>query len=300
MTEESAKLIENFTAWLTAKGYKPRGIEEKERTARQYIEYLEATGGDITIANIRDAEGYREHMLAERGLDANTVNLRIAYLRLFYRYLMGAGRAVKNPFMDIDRMRESERIPKNILTIVQMGKLLSAIETCGAEDVAFKVVIELLYSTGARISEIENLRREDIDLDAGVIVIRDDKSRKDRKLPLTGMARECLALFVDNTPTDADRPFFLSRPRALGARVNRRLHKLTKKLGLPPLTCHGIRHTTATHLLKKGADIREVQEIWGHRHIKDTEVYLRIFPDDLLELIEKRHPREVLEDETHG
>ena len=297
MTEEYAKLVQGFVDWLTAKGYKPRGIDEKARASRQYLEYLEAANGDASAATMRDAEGFREHMRMARGLDAKTINIRIAYLGLFYRYLVGAGKAVKNPFKDLERMQESERIPRNILTIEQMGKLIGAIAVANVSDFEFKTLVELLYSSGARISEIEHLKMADVDFDAGCITIRDDKSRNDRKLPLTEIARELLMLYCAHVRF-GEYVFLDSPGRLLGRRVNRRLRALCAQLGLPPLSCHGIRHTTATHLLKKGADIREVQEILGHRHIKDTEAYLRIFPDDLRELIERRHPREAGKDEA--
>ena len=299
LREEDLSLLKNFTTWLNVKGYKPRGIEEKERAVKQYLEYARNTGLSVSRAGSHDAESYREYlrlMTDDEGggrYNPKTINGRIAYLRLFYQYLTSAGTAYRNPFQNIDRMKESQTIPKNILNIDEMNRLLENIPVETPEDVTFKVIIEILYSTGLRISELEQLVRADVHPGAGYMVVRDDKSRRDRNVPLTEYSAKLLFLYLENVTTGEQGHIFRrGKARTLNRWVNDRLKRLTEKLGLPLLTCHGIRHTVATHLLKKGADIREVQEILGHRRIRNTEVYTRVFPEDLKAVIEKSHPRE--------
>lgn len=299
LNEENSSLLKNFITWLNVKGYKQRGIEEKERAVKQYLDYARNTGLSVSRAGSHDAESYREYLRLMTDDDGasrynpKTINGRIACLRLFYQYLTSAGIAHRNPFLNIDRMKESQTLPKNILNINEMNRLLENIPVITPEDVTFKVIIEILYSTGLRISELEQMARADVHPDAGYMVVRDDKSRQDRNIPLTEYSAKLLALYLDSVLTDDwGHIFQRGKARTLNRWVNDRLKRLTERLGIPLLTCHGIRHTIATHLLKKGADIREVQEILGHRRIRNTEVYTRVFPEDLREVIEKSHPRE--------
>lgn len=299
MTEEHQNILKGFITWLTLKGYKPRGIEEKERAVKQYLEYAGTHSIAIERAGLHEAEAFREYLrllINEKGVtryNPKTINGKITYLRLFYHYLTAIDRAYRNPFLDIDKMKESETVPKNILSIDEMETLLNNILVDSPEDFTFKVVIELLYASGARISELENLKRDDVYPDAGYIIIRDDKARQERNAPLTEYSASLLCLYVKQVSTREHTYIFQhGKKRSLNRWVNSRLKRLTKELELPPLSCHGIRHTIATHLLKKGADLREVQEILGHKRIRNTEVYTRIFPEDLKEVIEKTHPRE--------
>jgi len=299
MNAPNHPLLSAYHRWLTLKGYKPRGIEEELRTARMLIGYAGERGIDIGTMSVRQAEAFREELRRAQDGKGNlryvpaTVNVKIAHLRMFFRFLIETGRASRNPFHGVERMREPSRLPRNILTVEETKTLLEGIAVKDASDVKFKVIIELLYATGARISEIEGLTRGDIDLAGGYIVIRDDKERQERRCPLTETAREYLSLYLAHVPTNSDSTVFAQgEKRTLNAWLNHRLKRLTEKLDLPRITCHGLRHTVATHLVKEGADIREVQEYLGHRRIKNTEVYTRLFPDDLKEAVERSHPRE--------
>jgi len=288
-----------FKDWLTVKGYKPRGIEEKMRAAHYFLAHASGNGIDIATIGVRGADAYREHLRLLRGMNGKprynpkTINLNISYLTLFYQYLLERGSAVKNFFSEIDRMKESELVPRNVLTIEEMGRLLENLPLADADDVKLKVLVELLYATGARISEIESLKVEDVNFESGYIVIHDDKDRQDRRCPLTEYARDMLQVYVNALQIAVnERIFPHGKSRSLNRWINDRLKRITQGLELPLVTCHSIRHTIATHLLKCGADIREVQEFLGHRRIKNTEVYTRIFPDDLREVLEQSHPRE--------
>ena len=308
MKPEHEKIIVEYTEWLDAKGYKPRGVDELKRSAKKYFEYVEQSGIDYTRPTIREAETFRENLRLKttaegRCYNTSTVNNTITHLRILYKYLMSAGKVLRNPFFDVERMKESKNLPKNILNIEEMKKLLESIEVKDRDDFKFKVIIELLYATGARISEIENLTRENIDLDEGYITIQDNKERRERICPLTEHSGRLLSLYLRENRTDTLLPcrtevFAHGAKRTLNRWVNDRLKRITIELELPLITCHSIRHTIATHLLKKGADIREVQEFLGHSRIKNTEVYTRIFPDDLRDLLERTHPREMNTEEA--
>src|SRR4030042_2248158 len=291
-------ILNEFKSYLNLKGYKTRGIEEELRSINKYLNYSDENRINIYTLSIKDAEGYREYLRLMTKDDGSskynpkTINKEISFLRLFYIFLISKGRAFRNPFNDIEKMKESHNLPKNILTIEQTEKLLTGIDVKDKNDFEFKVLVELLYSTGARISEIEKLTRDRLNLKTGYIKIIDDKERQDRKAVLTEYSLELLRLYVRYFYNNREKLFQHGKDRKLNRWINDRLKVLTKRLKLPLITCHGIRHTIASQMFKKGADIREVSEFLGHRRIKNTEIYTHIFPDDLKEVVEKSHPRE--------
>ncbi|MBN1183466.1 MAG: tyrosine-type recombinase/integrase, partial [Bacteroidales bacterium] len=195
-------ILNEFKSYLNLKGFKTRGIEEELRSINKYLNYSDENRINIYTLSIKDAEGYREYLRLMTKDDGSskynpkTINKEISFLRLFYTFLISKGRAFKNPFNDIEKMKESHNLPKNILTIEQMEKLLTGIEVKDKNDFEFKVLVELLYSTGARISEIEELTRDRLNLKTGYIKIIDDKERQDRKAVLTEYSLELLRLYV--------------------------------------------------------------------------------------------------------
>ena len=299
MTEEQDKLLKEYNDYLTLKGYKIRGIEGKLRNAKYYLIYAQDNSLDIYSVGNRDAEAYRNYLsvlVNESGApryNPKTINVSITELRLFYAFLIAKGKSRRNPFLDVDRIKERFTLPKNILKIDQMRHFLENIDVKTKDDFKFKVLIELLYATGARISEVEGLSRKDINLKSGYLKIEDDKERQDRKVILTEYSLELLKMYIKYMWCNKDKRVFAhGKMRTLNRWINNRLKRIGKKLDLPKITCHSIRHTIATHLFLNGADIREVQEFLGHRRIKNTEVYTHIFPEDLKKVVEESHPRE--------
>ncbi len=290
-------LIAKFTEHCRTKGRAKRGIEELARTARYYVRYLQERNITSLETTLRDAELYREHLRmagdGETAYAAGTVNARLSYLRSFYAFLAAEGIVMTNPFDEVEKLKETSRIPKNILSVEEIDALLKKLPLDTADDVRLAVMLELLYSTGIRVNELESLRREDIHETRGYIVVHDTKSRTERKAPLTEYAALLLSEYLNSVdfPRDAF-VFKRGKERTLNRWINDRLKRICAKEKLPLITCHGLRHTFATHLLRHGADIREVQEMLGHAKIRNTEVYTRIFPDDLQDVIADAHPRE--------
>jgi len=289
-------LVNSYKNYLILQNTKPRGIEEKTRSAKAFLEYLGPA--DLRSVGYKEAEDYREYLSSAQDKSGGsryhpaTVNCHLAYLRSFFGFLLSQELVFKNPFKGIEKMKEGVKIQKNILSVNQMGKLLSSIRINSMEDLKFLTVLEVLYSTGMRISELESLQEEDISLDQGILIIRDDKNRRDRKLVLTESARSLLSIYLKHYPYQSETPFAHGQSRTFNRWVNNRLKRLCHDLHLPHITCHGFRHSIATHLLKNGASLREVQEFLGHSRVKNTEVYTRVLTEDLKKSIEKNHPRE--------
>ena len=298
MNKSYEQIIKDYKSYLKLKNFKPRGFENKIRYAVYFLNYLEENGFDLSSFTRLDAESYREYIVTMSCKDGSirfkpeTVNIAISELRFLFKYLIGTGLVFKNVFLEVEKMKEGFKLPKNILTIEEMGLLLAGIKVTTKEDLKFKAVFEVLYSTGARITEVEALERSDIDLEAGFITIRNDKNHQDRIAPLTEYSVLLLKVYFKYFDD-----FKHGMQRSLNRFMNDRLKRLTLKLNLPLLTSHGIRHSIATHLLKKGADIREVQEFLGHKRIKNTEIYTRLMNEDLKKVVDDLHPRERNDDE---
>ncbi len=304
-TKNNFDIVHDYQSYLEMKGYKDRGIQESIRSANYFLKHLQSRNLRYNTLNFKQAEGYREYLCCltdEYGKSKYkpaTINKMMTQLKSFYNYLVHRELVLANPFQLVERMKQGVKIPMNRLSKEQMKRLLQGVDLKSQADFKFKVLLELLYSTGARVSELENLRLADIDMDSESILIRDDKERQDRRLPLTRIAVTLLKLYLQCSPkpllADPDADFALfaqGEARTLNKWLNNRLKELCLKQKLPKITCHGIRHTIATHLLQAGANLREIQQFLGHRRIQNTEIYTSVLTEDLRKTIQKSHPRE--------
>ncbi len=298
-------IVDEYESYLDMKGYKVRGIQESLRAVSYFLIYLSEQSYDVAAVRFKDAEDYREYLCCltdsygKTKYKPATINKTIAHLKSFYNYLVQRELVLVNPFNLVDRMKQGVKIPMNRLNKDQMKCLLTGLPLKTKADFKLKLLVELLYSTGARISEIEKLTLKDLDLKQGTILIRDDKDRQDRRLPLTTTALSLLHLFMDclyqplfdDVHVDCS-VFAQGEPRSLNKWLNDRLKRVCKDLKLPKMTCHGIRHSIATHLLQAGANLRQIQQFLGHKRIKNTEIYASLMTEDLRKTIQKSHPRE--------
>lgn len=193
-----------------------------------------------------------------------------------------------------------QRLPRRVLTEAQARRLMAAPfpgSPIGQRD---RALLELLYGAGIRRSECVRADLMDLDLGHGVLIVRDGKGKKDRLVPVPGRAAAALDVYLCRARAELVRSareaaLFLSR---LGCRlsnnaVNLAVHRHGKTLGLK-VHPHALRHACATHLLKGGADIRQVQELLGHKSLKTTQIYTRVCVEDLREVLQRCHPRERL------
>jgi integrase/recombinase XerC len=239
-----------------------------------------------------------------------TIQLRFSALRSLYRWLMRTGRASRNPLRGITLPKQAKRLPR-FLTQEQTSTLLQApaqeweampqkVRTPRAEleFIRDAAVLELIYSSGLRISEVCGLRVEDVDLSNGILRVR-GKGKKERQTPVGGPAIAALKRYWEArvVPLDPPSPVFLSasgpEPAALKpAVVQSRLKTYLARAGLDPkLTPHKLRHSFATHLLDEGADLRSVQELLGHAHLATTQIYTHVTTERLKRVYNDAHPR---------
>jgi integrase/recombinase XerC len=252
-----------------------------------------------------DVERIRDFLahLSEQSYSAATMARKIATLRSFYKWGERRGLAATNPMTLIRTPRQNKRLPKAI-TLEQVERLLSAPddnEVLGARD---RAMLETLYSTGIRVSELVDLNFDDVDDSGEALKVR-GKGKKERVVPLGSHALQALSHYRNLVRKDSRfasawgaerrvRPLFINKHggRISSRSVRRKLDKYLRQVGLDPtISPHTLRHSFATHLLDNGADLRSVQELLGHQSASTTQVYTHLTSQRLREVYDDSHPR---------
>ncbi len=241
--------------------------------------------------------------LGEQQYSAATMARKIATLRSFYKWADRRGFSNGNPMTLIRTPRQGKRLPKAI-TIEQIEQLLAApgdADVLGRRD---RAMLETLYSTGIRVSELVGLMMGDLDMTGEALRVR-GKGKKERIVPLGSHALIAIQRYLDllqNDPKFANAvktasrevPLFVNKHggRLSSRSVRRKLDKYLKQVGLDPsISPHTLRHSFATHLLDNGADLRSVQELLGHQSLSTTQVYTHLTTQRMQETYNKAHPR---------
>ncbi len=232
--------------------------------------------------------------LSDSGLGPSSITRHLSSLRSFFRWLEESGRIPSNPASGLRSPRRRRRLPR-YLEESQVEALLAA--TAAPEDPEGerdRALLEVLYSTGCRASELVGIDEQDLDLRGGVVLLR-GKGRKERYGMLGGPAVEALRRYrASKVLRGLDRgPLFLNhRGRRLSDRSLRRiLERCLRRAGIHrPCTPHTLRHSFATHLLRRGADLRSVQELLGHASLGSTQIYTHISLEGLRNLYRQAPP----------
>ena len=223
----------------------------------------------------------------------SSIARKLSAIRSFFKYLNREGVLTTDPARLIATPRQEKRLPA-LLTVDDAQRLMEASK--GDDDRGFRdrAVLETLYSTGVRASELIGINHEDVNRHDRLIRIR-GKGRKERIVPVGKRALEAIEAYSAQKPGRARSPavFTNTSGKRLTARtVQRILENYRKKLGLPQKASpHTLRHSFATHLLESGADLRAIQELLGHASLSTTQRYTHVNLDSLMETYDKAHPR---------
>ncbi len=258
----------------------------------------------LTAADSMLIRGFLAH-LDTFGYSTATTARKIATLRSFFKWMLKKGYAQANPMLLIRTPKQAKRLPKAI-AVDQVEQLLTAPDnrdTLGARD---RAILETLYSTGVRVSELVDLDRRDLDFESQTLRIS-GKGKKERIVPLGSHAvaaiRHYLTLLEPDprfaayrAQTENEFALFVNKNggRLSSRSVRRKLDKYLKQVGLDPtISPHTLRHSFATHLLDNGADLRSVQELLGHQSLSTTQVYTHLSSTRMREAYVEAHPRAV-------
>jgi integrase/recombinase XerC len=238
------------------------------------------------------------NFLYSRNYTKSTTARKLATLRSFYKFLIRRGHVTLSPLSQIRTPKQDKRLPR-CLDLEQVQKLLDAPGDADLLSARDKAMLEVLYSSGIRVSELVDLEMADMDLAEGVLRVR-GKGRKERLTPIGSQAIKAIQRYFEIRNSDprlaglpTTRVFLNKHGQSLSTRsVRRKLDKYLEAAGLDPgISPHTLRHSFATHLLNNGADLRSVQELLGHQSLSTTQIYTHLTTARVKEAYDQAHPR---------
>ncbi len=236
--------------------------------------------------------------LSNQNYSKSTIARKLATLRSFYKFCMRRGYISVHPLATIRTPKQEKSLPK-FLEVDEINKLLSTPDSSTLLGCRDRAMLEVLYSTGVRVSELVGLNIEDVDFSARTILIR-GKGRKQRISPVGQTAMVALHRYLEMRRADArsanfdpNSLFVNKHGQRLSTRsVRRKLDKYLTECGMDPtISPHTLRHSFATHMLNNGADLRSVQELLGHQSLSTTQVYTHLTTPRLKQAYDEAHPR---------
>jgi site-specific recombinase XerD len=281
---QNKELLENYINYLeNVKNYSDHTTTAYKNDLEQYFDYLKNTQ-----KNLFDNEDFVDYLFSLE-LAKSTINRKLTSVNNFLLWSSKLDKYKGKTFRKSENLKTEKKLP-NILTSNYINNLIDKLPTSTAKDVRNKAIIELLYSSGLRVSELVNLKINDVKNDGSLRVI--GKGKKERILPMTDQAYKIMTLWLKNNrreflkKNDNQFIFLGVRGQQITDREVRRVVKLIT--GTFP---HNIRHTFATHVLDGGADLRVVQELLGHSDPGTTQIYTHISKKKLQEKYKRTHPR---------
>ena len=264
-------------------------------------EWLESTRGSVPQPDALSPQELRSYQAAlqQAGYARTTISRKLASLRSFYRFAMRQGLASTNPAKPLRNPRRQRKLP-HVLTNEEVGRLLVTPPIADKAGLRDRAILETMYSAGLRVSELVGMQDGDVDYDEQIVRVR-GKGRKERISPLGSFAIRAIKKYASVRVRDPKveatgrkAPVFVNRfGKILTTRSVGRM--LEKYIGLAQLDSrtspHTLRHSFATHLLDRGADIRSVQELLGHKSLATTQIYTHVSAANLRQVYEKAHPR---------
>ena len=299
-------LIERYRSYLEIKNFSPRTIVTQFAAIKLFLQFMEeAKQGNLTTcttATLHDFQRWHFYQPTHRGTVRGSAyqNRVLSTVKGLFKFLYEENIIAHNPADALEYAREPQTLPRNILTPAEARKIIETPDVKTALGYRDRTIFEVLYATGIRKLELMNLTVADVNLEEELLRINGGKGAKDRVVPLTAIACSFLESYIKgirpklNGQAPTTRLFLSLRGlpiarNTLGALVEKyaRKAKIKKRV-----TCHLWRHSCATHLLQRKANLRHVQEILGHRSLATTERYLHLTITELKEAHRKCHPRE--------
>jgi integrase/recombinase XerD len=304
--------IEPFLEMLAAeRGAARNTLEAYERDLKAYAAFLAPRKTAPEAAGVEDIRAFLGR-LARAGMAPRTAARRLSALRQFYRFLLSEGLRADDPSAGVDSPRQGRPLPK-ILSEAEVGGLLDAAHAgSGPDALRLAALVELLYASGLRVSELVGLRLAAAQRDQRLLIVQ-GKGGKERMVPLSPAARRALAAYLEVRahflPTAGKSqggkgakaakvasPWLFPSRAAEGHITRHRVGQLLKELAgragidAAKVSPHVLRHAFASHLLDHGADLRSLQKMLGHADISTTQIYTHVLGERLKSLVQERHP----------
>lgn len=292
----NTELIQEYRTYLRVeKGLRPLSCEAYQRDLLQFAEFLESRHVALLDAAQPEVAGFLEH-LAAHGVESRSAARKLSCLRGFYKWLLLDKRIRRDPTLNMDSPATWKVLPKSLAvsevdTMLERAGIAAEAPNATAFALRDRAILELLYAAGLRVSELTGMNVADLSLDAGRALVR-GKGDKERIVPLGRVAIEALEEYLrDGRPALLRKPtnrLFLS---GRGAGLSRGwVWHLVRQSGRAA-SPHMLRHSCATHMVERGADLRTVQTLLGHADIATTQVYTHLALGRLKAVHRAHHPR---------
>jgi len=285
------KYIEKFIRYLEIeKNYSPHTILNYRLDLQDFNRFLAGTEFEKI-----DYLALRKYLavLKEKNLSSRSVGRRLSALRSFFRFLSREGYIKTNPILMLSSPKLDKHLP-SFMTEEEVKKLIESAFAKTPNDLSGlrdRAILEVFYSSGLRISEVVGLNVDDVDFISGVLKIR-GKGKKERIVPVGEAALGAMKKYLDKKKKETEAVFLNKNSRRITTRGVRGI--VTKYLHLagikPGVSAHTFRHSFATHLLNRGADLRTVQELLGHANLSTTQIYTHLTTEKLKSVYDKAHP----------
>lgn len=291
-------LLDQFLDFLIVeRGLSKNTLDSYSRDLTRYIRYLKKEHvSHIKETNSLHISGFLSE-LKEVGLSVKSRARNLASIRGFYKFLIREGLILENPTTHIHSFKSQRRLPI-VLNMEEVDRLLMEPDSSNTLEVRDSVMLELLYATGLRVSELVKIQLNDINLEAGHLKTL-GKGSKERIVPIGSIAQNKIMKYLHST-----RQGLLKGKQSVYLFINRSgkglsrqgfwkvIKKYTKRAGISKrVTPHSLRHSFASHLLERGADLRSVQMMLGHSDISSTQIYTHVARERLKDIHRQYHPR---------
>jgi len=307
MSDKLNLYLAKFVEWMQAQNWSKRTIESYTANVRFFYDFLTT---ETSVSNLQDIDSkllysyqqyiYNLELKSGKRLSLSTQHTRLVAVRSFFGYLHKTGVLLLDPTTDLVLPKKPKHLPKGVMSEQQVATLLEQPDVSTTLGFRDRTLIEVLYATGIRNTELRNLALYDLELPNLRLTIRQGKNAKDRVVPLGEIAADYLKEYLETerprlSTCPKQRLVFISKggKQITQANLVWIIRKYAKKAGLDKqVTPHSLRHSCATHMLRGGADLRYVQEMLGHASVETTQIYTQVEVKDLAEMHRRYHPRE--------
>ncbi|MGQ3685722.1 MAG: tyrosine recombinase XerC [Candidatus Loosdrechtia sp.] len=285
--------IDKYLSYITYdKNFSSQTLRAYQNDLGQYRLFLMKEGlgnpGEVNRLLLRKYLAF----LKQQNYSKTTIARKMVSIRSFYKFLCREGILECNPVENIRTPKMVRKLPE-FMNVNDAGILLNQPDLNSLLSIRDKAIMETLYSTGIRVSELAGINSADIDFLNEVVKVR-GKGKKERLVPIGNYAIQAIQLYLERRGNSENHALFLNKRggRLTERSVARMLEKYVKKSGMnKKISPHTFRHSFATHLLDRGADLRSVQELLGHANLSTTQIYTHITTERLKQVYDKTHPR---------
>ena len=298
-SDEAVQLLDRFITALQVEGnYSAHTLDAYRSDLEGFFTWIDGRGIDLLSVRHRQIRSYMNGLSGD-GYAKTSINRKLSAVKGFYRWLVVEGILEADPLSTVSGPKKDKRLPRRLMA-ADIAKLLGVWDTGEAKGLRNRAILELLYASGARISEISSMNAGDVDFKERQIKVL-GKGSKERIIPIHDMAVRTLELYLRQSRpelaaagrTHTDALFLSTRGNPMSSAAVRRMFKESLELaGLDDsLTPHDLRHSFASDLVEGGADLRTVQELLGHASLSTTQIYTHLSAAHLKEAFAKAHPR---------